>query len=602
MSAEFDRAFPAILQRHNYKSATMNEQLPENGQSIVKAFRPQLTRADGWIAAGFAFFSWVYFLALWKGAYPYLFLAGDAANIASFVAGWEHPTLFRDDPFLGNPDNFRFYATIHIPLTQLLAKITGDYGSAYIYMLGPHVLVQMLGFYVLGLVVYQNRYWATLLAITTTITVPLPLGEYWGIYINPQPRFSFQALLPFLLAAAFYYKNQVKAWPWLMAGAGSLIYFHPVSAPGWGLAIWLGFWVYKPTAWSFGKQLRHTLLSSVTFFALTVPWVIYYSMNHAHGKSADYETVLALMKEQYNPAYLNVGLAIKAFMELFGGNRAVSLVALLFVLSFVWLVLNRPQRWDGFKLIVVWLLGILFSAIGITFVEQSVERTLKMLPLQLDLIRGLRYVLPLVLLMCFWCLNEVSKNREGNREQIRKRKTQRVAIGVGAFFTLVYCGNNLFFWRPVAGVVWHWTQGHLTHKPQTWREITHSLQVIKHQTPPQAGIFPFGRLAQRQALSIRYYALRPVVFVLKDKSALGYANHKAFLAWDGKYQKVKSIESEQNPERQAVLFLRFYRSLKAHYCLMDSNLSLAKNLAANTQKVKVIHQNPTLTLFQIDLR
>ncbi|MDO8559756.1 MAG: hypothetical protein Q7S23_01825, partial [bacterium] len=190
----------------------------------------------------------------WQGAYPFAFLSGDSANIAGFAAALDHPGNFTGDAILSDPANFRFYQTIHLPLIRALTKITGDYGTSFIWLLGWHVLVQAVGFYILGRILFHRRYWAALYAIMTLVPVQLNL-EFWGAWSDPLPRFSFQALLPYLLAAALRWRSSPIAWPWLMAAAGVLVYVHPVSAPGWGLALWLGFVWGAPAAWSYQKKM-----------------------------------------------------------------------------------------------------------------------------------------------------------------------------------------------------------------------------------------------------------------------------------------------------------------------------------------------------------
>ena len=48
-------------------------------------------RVDGLVLAAFAVFAAVYSTSVWARITPYVRLAGDAANIATFVAGRAHP-------------------------------------------------------------------------------------------------------------------------------------------------------------------------------------------------------------------------------------------------------------------------------------------------------------------------------------------------------------------------------------------------------------------------------------------------------------------------------------------------------------------------------
>ena len=66
------------------------------------------------------------------------------------------------------------------------------------WLLLPTILLQLIGFYFLGRVLYRSRLWAFLLAvITAAMVTEVGLGEFWGIWRDVLPRFTFQAFLPF---------------------------------------------------------------------------------------------------------------------------------------------------------------------------------------------------------------------------------------------------------------------------------------------------------------------------------------------------------------------------------------------------------------------
>src|SRR5688572_18610461 len=109
-----------------------------------------ILRRHGLAVALFALIAGLFQAACIGGERPFVTLGGDAGNIASFAAAWDNPGAFKGDEALGDPGNFRFYATIHIPLLRVLRPLYGDYGSAFMAMLGLHVFLQGLGFYALG--------------------------------------------------------------------------------------------------------------------------------------------------------------------------------------------------------------------------------------------------------------------------------------------------------------------------------------------------------------------------------------------------------------------------------------------------------------------
>jgi hypothetical protein len=198
-------------------------------------------------------------------------LDGDAANIATFAAARDHPHLFDGDEVLGIPGLSRWYPTIHVPFVRAFARITGDYGTALQAPLGLHVFLQGVGFYLFGRVLFESRYWAFLLAIVTFMRVDVNLGELWGVYSYPLPRVTFQSLLPFLAAAAYYWRATPRMWPAIMVAAGLLIYIHPVSTPAWGLALWLGFLPFLPARWSPTRSSLVMLGLGGVFFLVTLP-------------------------------------------------------------------------------------------------------------------------------------------------------------------------------------------------------------------------------------------------------------------------------------------------------------------------------------------
>src|SRR5919199_650993 len=534
---------------------------------------------DGLTILGFALFSVIYFLGRWKGAYPFIFLGGDAANIASFAAAWDHPKLFLGDQALGNPSNFRFYATIHIPILQALFRITRDYGSAFISLLAPHIFIQTLGFYLFGRLVFQSRYWAILLAIVTLAPVWLNLGEYWGISPDPQPRFSFQALLPYILAATFYWGQQPSSWPWLMAATGSLIYVHPVSTPGWGLAIWLGFLALKPVYYSFKKQLAYMLMAGVVFLAVALPWLIHYLSNHAHGATANYKEIYELMITYFGKGYLDIPWAIKEFILLMWQKGLLP----FFTVSLPLILWLRREDRQTVLLVSLWLVGILITAIAIPMTEQVIARAYNLIPVQIDLVRGLRYVVPILLLLCLWSLVEIAK-KYGN--------TRIIAV-IGALLVILWAyqpkpdfvRTGLIF----SELLQCWRQGNLVCMNVADSRSLEALEAISRLTPPTSRILPLGEIAQAYSLAIRYYALRPVVYSYKDVGVLGYANHAEFIKWHQKNHKMKKIEKEKNSQIQLQEVKKLSQELGAQYCLVDNNLSLMTN--SNLKGENLIYKN-----------
>ena len=303
-----------------------------------------LGRWDALATAAFLVFAIIYFLGRLQENYPIVILTGDAGNIASYAAAQDHPNWFSIDPALGDSNNTGVYATIHIPLIRALERLTGDYALAYTWLLLPQVFLQLLGFYILGRVLFKIRFWAFLLAFLTAMQViNIGLGEIWGVWRDALPRTTFQALLPYLLALVIVWKDHPRRWPWLMVFAGLLVFVHPISAPAWGFAIWLSLWLLHPRAWGWRRRILVMLGMGAIFLLAITPFALNYLSYQVRGQSADFNTVMGILLA-YNPANLfNIPAAFGDFLL----NMTVSLLIPVALVGFVatWL-LKKQDRTD----------------------------------------------------------------------------------------------------------------------------------------------------------------------------------------------------------------------------------------------------------------
>ena len=523
------------------------------------------------VICGFAFFAFLCYLGRWNGADDFVFLSSDAANIASFAAAWDYPGFFYGDEILGNQDNFRSYLTVHIPIIRFLAKMTHDYGNAFILLLGPHIFLQAVGFYIFGRVVLKDRYWAVLLAIITLMPLRLNLGTYWGIFLDPLPRSSFQSLLPYLLAGAFYWRTTPKVWPWLMGTAGVLIYVHPVSAPEWGFAIWSGMWLFLPNSWSYPKRLAYMLFLGILFLAVTSPFLIYYLPNHAHGPTLNYELVYDIMKMRFSKGFLDIPEAIKDFIwEI----RYVLILAIIGVA--ITFRLHQKDR-KSLNLILIWILSLLVISVCVPLVEQKIAVALEHIPVEMDLIRGMRYTIPLLMLFWLWPLVEMNR-KTGSRLAVRI---------VGLILTLgwVYNQRGWENWQnpntaPLA--LKNWVEGYFVREQEEHLALRETLNTLSQLTPQGSRILPLSPLDPFYAFSllqVRYSSLRPIVYSFKDGGTLAYANHEQLIEWYekvGVYIEIYELAQEKISEKDYDSVLNLYIDLAqkwdAQYLLIKLNI------------------------------
>ena len=519
----------------------------------------KVNRWDWMLALVFLAFAGIYFLGRLQGNYPVVILTGDGGNIASYAAALDHPAWFRSDPALGDSNNIGIYATIHIPLIRALDHLTGDYGLAYAWLVFPQTFLQLLGFYILGRVLFKNRFWAFLLAFLTAMTViNIGLGEIWGVWQDALPRVTFQSLLPFLLALTLIWKDQPKRWPWLMVIAGLLVYAHPVSAPAWGLAVWLSLWLLQPKDWDWKRRAVIMSGLGLLFLAVLTPFALNYLSYRGRDQAADYNTVMTIL-QTYSPAnLLNVPAALAGF--LWNITRSLLAPVALVGFGFTWL-LKKGDR-TPVKVVLVWMVGIFLVSVVIPFAEQIIEQRLYILPLETELIRCIRYFVPLLLLFWLWPLAEWTA-------RLANPGTRRAVMALGIVLFGFWSATNRPAVRDMLQTLSCFTRAHLVCPAAS--PLVELIDTLRTQTNPGERVLVFNQNTAytSQSLSVRYAALRPLVYSLRDSGLLGYSNRSALPGWLKTTRQMEALRAVADPQERLKDLIPLAESLKANYLVVD---------------------------------
>ena len=546
----------------------------------------RINRWDGLILLVFAGFAGLYFLGRLQGNYPVVILTGDGGNIASYTAAADHPAWFANDPVLGNSNNIGIYATIHIPLISLLNRLTGDYGMAYAWLVLPQTFLQLLGFYILGRVLFKNRFWAFLLAFLTAMTViTIGLGEIWGVWQDALPRVTFQALLPYVLALVLVWKDHPRRWPWLMVFAGLLVYLHPISAPAWGFAIWLSLWLLQPKEWKWSRRVLVMLGLGIVFLAVLTPYVINYLTYRGRDQGADYATVMAILRAYLPANLLDIPAALGSFLWNMTRNLLLPIAAAGFVATWV---LKKEDR-TPVKVVLLWVAGLFITSILVPFVEQVIEQQFHVLPFETELVRCIRYFVPLFLVFWLWPLAELA------RRLVNPRSRQAVILLGIALFGFWGATN-----RPAVGDMLHaaicLTKAHLVCESSL--PIDDLIVSLRTQTQPGEGVLFFNEnpAYTSQTLSVRYEALRPMVYTSRDMGLMSYADRSALPAWLQVTKQWEALRAMSDPQQRLTGLVSLAESLKAVYLVIDFPV---KPEAIASQPVKVIMQNDVYTLLKV---
>lgn len=520
---------------------------------------------DRIIILTFTAFSLMLFWGRIAQQYPMIILTGDAGNIASFSAALNDPTQFRGDALLSNPANFGFYTTVHIPIVRGLEWITHDYGLAFTILLPFQPLLQMTGFYLLGRVLYHSRFWALLLALFTLPLVDLNLSEIWGIFYDVLPRVAFQSLLPFVLAVAVLWREKPHRWIWLMLSLGLLVYVHPVSAPSWTLTLWLSLWITWPRYWAWRYRVIYMVVLGLIFIFVSLPFIVNYLMSYTYGQAENYSEVITVMANVYGPGYLDIFVGFRDFFYIMITNGLLPLAFIAIPITFA---TNESKDDRQNQLIVVtWILGIIFTALIIPIAEHALAQANQAIPLQIDLIRGIRYLIPLAMIFILWALASIHRYFTKRWAKLNSRIVAHLSWVLGIFLVAIW----MFFHPHPLDVALYPFQC-LSQRTLFCPVITPEMEMIEaiRVLTPEAEAKLLIEEGDSIELAVRYIALRSLVFAYKDQGSLGYANHEELLRWSQIRSELESIRSEQDRDFRFTRFIDLARSLGATHLVVRS--------------------------------
>ena len=486
-------------------------------------------------------------------------LTGDAANIAGFAAALDHPDFFEGDGLLADPRNFRFYATIHLPLIRLLAKLTGSYGNAFASTLGVHLFLQLTGFFILGRVLFRSRFWAFVLALVTLPYVSVGLVTHWGLSADAIPRMSFSSLFGFLLAAALYWRSSPLAWPGIMLAAGLLMYVHPVSAPTAAFAVWLGFWAMKPASWSRSAQGGYMLFLGLVFLLAALPFLAVYLSSHEHGRVDHYDQIMSILEYRFVGGFMNVPLGLAKIFAHLIQSMVLPMGVLGACVLFRW---GNPDR----KILItlgLWLLGIVLAAGALPWAVSALNQAMRALPVQIDLIRGLRLAVPLLLIIFVWGLAEM--------EAGERRLLHGGLLLAGCWFAF---HARMPVQAPLIDAPLSAAEVVILGKQGTPEraDVRDAVQAVRKLTPPRSRIFTLDR---GTALRVRYAALRPVVLCSKDGGALAYTNLAELTRWYPAIKRFRALRGLPWSRHKANGLLHMAREFRADFLLSEGGAEVA---------------------------
>ena len=292
------------------------------------------------------------------------------------------------------------------------------------------------------------------------------------------------------------------------------------------------------------------LLLGLVFLAIGAPFLMNYLQNRPPPMAQNYQATYSILQSVHRREAWDTPYAVLGFVKIVTKQWLMPLAALGFVI--VWR-LSRKDR-STFILILTWLIGIGLISVVLPFVEQNIERALEILPVQIDLFRGLRYTVLFMLLFCVWALALMSQ----------RLKRQQIINILAVVLTGIWIYSHQPYTNLVRSSIACLQSGNLicrSDRPYTLE----LLNAVLEQTPLNARIMPsFGE--NNSLLMLRYAALRPLVFTQKDRALFGYnITGRDMLEWNALYERAKDIQEIQDDRVQLEALVNLSRELGAQY-------------------------------------
>ena len=370
-----------------------------------------------------------------------------------------------------------------------------------------------------------------------------------------------------------------------MVFAGLLVYVHPISAPTWGLAVWLSLWLLQPKGWTWKRRSLVMLGLGVLFLVVLTPFAINYLSYRGRDQAADYNTVMAIL-QTYSPAnLLNIPAALWSF--LWNMTRNLLLPVALAGAVITWLLKKNDRT--QVKVVLLWVAGIFIVSICIPFAEQVIEERFHMLPLETELVRCIRYFVPLMLLFWVWPLAEW-KPRQTNP------RSHWVAIALGILLFGFWSGTNRPAVRDIFQTFVCFTKARLVCPAAS--PLNELILSLRTQTQPGQGVLVFNEDTAyvSQSLSVRYAALRPLVYTLRDSGILGYSNRATLPGWLATTKQMDILRAMADPQERLDGLVPLAKSLGAFYLVIDFEVTPGM---IGSLPVSVVMQNDGYILFKL---
>lgn len=449
-------------------------------------------------------------------------LTTDPAMYAAIAAAYAQPGDFLKDVAFSSPALFSSHVTGLVPLLSWLGNDDGNYGIAYLQLTGVSVFLHYAAFYLLGIVLFGQRWKALIFTILMGLCFWTPWGTYWGAgYRDYTPRSLFSACYALFICVGLAILQRPRWWPLFMAALGGLVYVHAISSLPVAAGFWLSFAACRPRGVSWPRHAGRLLLCGLCFLAAMTPYALVYLQAPAVRLGPEDVTFMDhILRTRFDIEYTEYLRGMAKFYR-----QYTLLPVFPLALLGTWAIAkygDQRERLLG-KHIWLWIAGV-YVVILLFVLDQEISRQLGRLRLEFDLARVHRFLPFFAMCLIFLGANILWRRIATRTERPVWQRTAACLCCLGLVIGF-FCGGQQDMARNA--LAWYWNRLDAARYEEAYGPLLRQAEMIsalgKHTRPGETLFFP----GEDQA--IRYVAHRPLTWAWKDAALLYHAKDMRLL-------------------------------------------------------------------------
>ncbi|MDQ2691120.1 MAG: hypothetical protein M3Y68_03730, partial [Chloroflexota bacterium] len=260
---------------------------------------------------------------------------------------------------------------------------------------------------------------------------------------------------------------------------------------------------------------------------------------------------------------------------------------------------KNSEEYAHLRQIAAWMIGILIVGGLVPALEQVIFAYLERIPPEFEILKTLRYLVPLVLVAAVYALRLLSVEIQ-RRNVLTMKAATYLFLGTAILLLLAWGLSSQFrypdFRNALRQNLTCWRQGKLVCPlPQISMDLIDVLDVVREDTPVGSRIFSEG-----QEVAVRYYALRPLVFTYKDGAPLAYTDQEQLLVWNEYSRAMEELVFIRKFSFRHRAFVRGIMELAqtthADYLLLQEPFDAGKEYP---EQLSLIYSNASYSLYEL---